>query len=225
MSTVYYGGLITPGTLTEYIALPHALLSVSGSTGEIEWIEEDVPENMLQNVLAKHGMLSGFDLLALKLGEFLMPGFIDTHTVRVSELHWRKHTDTSATSPRRTIACSTGAEYWQVQISGFFTVASLADQGRSGQQHELLDWLSEVTFPMESRFANIDFAREAYQSVVRRIIDYGVRGSPISSWRYNRMEIFSCVCKSKISDHDMLLLRYASSRSYQSTSRDFARSR
>ncbi|KAI0934761.1 hypothetical protein AcV5_006501 [Taiwanofungus camphoratus] len=132
MSTVYYGGLITPGTLTEYIALPHALLSVSGSTGEIEWIEEDVPESMLQNVLAKHGMLSGFDLLALKLGEFLMPGFIDTHT----------HAP-------------------QVPNIG------------SGQQHELLDWLSEVTFPMESRFANIDFAREAYQSVVRRIIDYG----------------------------------------------------
>jgi hypothetical protein len=31
----------------------------------------------------------------------------------------------------------------------------------SGQQYELLDWLTEVTFPMETRFADVDFARRA----------------------------------------------------------------
>ena len=45
----------------------------------------------------------------------------------------------------------------------------------SGQQHELLDWLSEVTFPMEAKFADPRFARKAYHAVVRRIIDSGVR--------------------------------------------------
>lgn len=45
----------------------------------------------------------------------------------------------------------------------------------SGQQYELLDWLQQVTFPMESRFQDVDFARRVYDTVVRRIIDSGVR--------------------------------------------------
>ena len=44
----------------------------------------------------------------------------------------------------------------------------------SGQEHELLDWLAEVTFPMEARFKDVDFAKRAYGTVVRRIIDSGV---------------------------------------------------
>ena len=43
-----------------------------------------------------------------------------------------------------------------------------------GQQYELLDWLDNVTFPMESKFKDPSFARKAYPSVVRRIIDSGV---------------------------------------------------
>ena len=53
----------------------------------------------------------------------------------------------------------------------------LTGAGDSGQQHELLDWLEEVTFPMEARFADADFARRAYTSVVKRTLDYGVRPS------------------------------------------------
>jgi cytosine/adenosine deaminase-related metal-dependent hydrolase len=45
----------------------------------------------------------------------------------------------------------------------------------SGQQYQLLDWLENVTFPMEAKFSDIDFARRTYRSVVRRIIDSGVR--------------------------------------------------
>ena len=45
----------------------------------------------------------------------------------------------------------------------------------SGQQYELLEWLAEVTFPMEARFADVGFARKAYASVIRRTLDYGVR--------------------------------------------------
>lgn len=88
MSTVFYGGIVSPTTLTSYSAFPHGLLSVSRSTGVIEWIEEDVPESELQLVLAKHGYSSlgdytnDIDIIELKHGEFLMPGFVDTHTVR-----------------------------------------------------------------------------------------------------------------------------------------------
>ena len=44
----------------------------------------------------------------------------------------------------------------------------------SGQQYELLDWLYEVTFPMEARFGDVDFARRAYELIVKRIINSGV---------------------------------------------------
>ncbi|KAI0780664.1 guanine deaminase [Trametes elegans] len=133
MSTIFYGGLISPVSLTEYHALPHALLAVSRATGDIEWIENDVPAGELQDVLARHGATTeDADVVELKLGEFLMPGLIDTH------LH----------AP-------------QVPNIG------------SGQQYELLDWLENVTFPLESRFADPDFARRVYTSVIKRTIDYG----------------------------------------------------
>lgn len=82
MSTIFYGALITPTSLTAYRALPRALLAVSRETGNIEWVEDDVPAGELQDVLARHGLVSeGVDIVELKLGEFLMPGFIDTHIV------------------------------------------------------------------------------------------------------------------------------------------------
>ncbi|OCH93398.1 guanine deaminase [Obba rivulosa] len=130
-STVFYGALISPTSLTTYLALPHALISVSPA-GEIEWLEHDVPASQLQDVLARHGLLSDIEIVELRKGEFLIPGFIDTHT----------HAP-------------------QVPNMG------------SGQEHELLDWLAEVTFPMEARFADVGFARRAYPSVVRRYIDSG----------------------------------------------------
>lgn len=132
--TLFYGSLVTPRSLTAYAALPEALVAV-GHDGNIAWLEEDVPVHELQNVLIKHGIAleEGRTLLVeLKQDEFLLPGFIDTHT----------HAP-------------------QVPNIG------------SGQQYELLDWLKYVTFPMEARFANTDFARNTYTHVVRRIIDAG----------------------------------------------------
>ena len=100
MSTVFYGALITPTSLTAYRALPRALLSVSRETGNIEWIEDDVPAGALQEVLARHGVLSeAVDIVELKHGEFLMPGFIDTHIV-------------SANIPLCRIACAQGLLSW-----------------------------------------------------------------------------------------------------------------
>ncbi|KZT71294.1 Metallo-dependent hydrolase [Daedalea quercina L-15889] len=132
MPQLFYGALVTPVSRREYLALPRALLCVS-DTGDIAWVAHDVPPSELQDQLARHGLTGeDLDLIELKLGEFLMPGFIDTHT----------H------GP-------------QIPNMG------------SGQQHELLDWLKEVTFPMEARFSDLNFARQAYESAVRRIVDYG----------------------------------------------------
>lgn len=82
MSAIFYGALITPTTLTEYRALPRALLSVSRTTGDIEWIEDDVAAGEVQDVIARRGAASeSVDIVRLKLGEFLIPGFVDTHIV------------------------------------------------------------------------------------------------------------------------------------------------
>ena len=82
---LFYGAVVTPTSLTLYAALPHALLCVSSKTGKIEWIEDHVPPYELQNTLAKHGLVDAQNITELKSGEFLMPGFIDTHTV--SHIH------------------------------------------------------------------------------------------------------------------------------------------
>jgi guanine deaminase len=44
----------------------------------------------------------------------------------------------------------------------------------SGQQYALLEWLKHVTFPMESKFADVDFARKVYEMVIPRYINSGV---------------------------------------------------
>lgn len=43
-----------------------------------------------------------------------------------------------------------------------------------GGEYQLLDWLEKVTFPTEARFAEADFARNTYRSVIRRSLSAGV---------------------------------------------------
>jgi len=130
VATVYHGAVINPRTLTSYDAFPNCLLAVSPA-GEIEWIVEDVADSMVQEIMSQKGCLDA-EVISLKLGEFIIPGFIDTHT----------HAP-------------------QVPNLGI------------GGQYQLLDWLENCTFPMESKFADVDYARRTYRSVVRRIIDCG----------------------------------------------------
>jgi guanine deaminase len=78
--TIYYGAVINPETLISYKALPRCLLSV-GPLGNIDWIVEDVAEHTLQDTLAQKGCID-VDVTTLRTGEFIVPGFIDTHTVR-----------------------------------------------------------------------------------------------------------------------------------------------
>lgn len=80
--TLYYGALVDPVDLRTFRALPRALLAVA-PRGDIAWLEEDVPAHALQEVLAAHGLPdAGAEVVPLRRGEFLMPGFVDTHTVR-----------------------------------------------------------------------------------------------------------------------------------------------
>ncbi|KAF4603768.1 hypothetical protein EYR40_000940 [Pleurotus pulmonarius] len=130
LPTIYYGAVVNPQTLKAYQALPRCLLAVS-SEGTIDWLVDDVEDSMVLEVMSQKGCVDA-EVVPLREGEFLMPGFVDTHT----------HAP-------------------QVPNMG------------SGQQYELLDWLDNVTFPMEANFADVYFARETYSEVVRRIVNCG----------------------------------------------------
>jgi guanine deaminase len=43
-----------------------------------------------------------------------------------------------------------------------------------GQEYELLDWLSNITFPAEERLADAQYAQILYEEVVRRVLSFGV---------------------------------------------------
>lgn len=45
----------------------------------------------------------------------------------------------------------------------------------SGQEYQLLEWLTKVVYPKEAKFADDGYAQRAYPSVVRRLINFGVR--------------------------------------------------
>ena len=76
---VFYGPVINPISLTCFNTLPHCLLSID-SSGKIEWMIDNVDKHQLQKNLASKA-LSDVNIVHLKEGEFLMPGFIDTHSV------------------------------------------------------------------------------------------------------------------------------------------------
>ncbi|KZT26374.1 Metallo-dependent hydrolase [Neolentinus lepideus HHB14362 ss-1] len=130
--TVFRGAIINPVDLHHYQALPQALICID-TYGDIAWIEEHVSDALVQDIMARRGLLeSDVDFVQLEKSEFLIPGFIDTHT----------HAP-------------------QVPNMG------------AGQQYELLDWLKYVTFPMEARFKDTNFAKKTYKAVIRRVIDSG----------------------------------------------------
>ncbi|KAG6907708.1 hypothetical protein DXG01_007726 [Tephrocybe rancida] len=75
--SIFYGAVINPKTLTCYEALPNCLLLV-GPSGNIEWIEKHVELHAVHDVLAQKGCID-IDIVELQPGQFLLPGFIDTH--------------------------------------------------------------------------------------------------------------------------------------------------
>ena len=77
---IFHGALITSQSpfLIKYI--PHALIYIQN--GIIQWIEEGVAhDTQLEAALMAHGLQES-NVVKLQRGEFLLPGLIDTHTVR-----------------------------------------------------------------------------------------------------------------------------------------------
>ena len=82
--SVFYGPVINPVSLTEYKVIPRCLLAI-GPDGNIIWMLEDIPSHLLLDTLARQGLVN-IDIVALRDGEFIIPGFIDTHTVESGHL-------------------------------------------------------------------------------------------------------------------------------------------
>lgn len=169
LPTIYYGAVINPTGLTCYDAWPNCLLAVSAA-GNIEWMVADVADSMVQETMSQKGCLDG-GITILKPGEFIVPGFIDTHTVSYRFLGFQLKCLIRYIMDF--LACSTGSEFGDVS-SACSKPLSLLITSCSGGQFQLLDWLEKCTFPMESKFSNVEFARRTYKSVVRRYIDCGV---------------------------------------------------
>ena len=84
--TLYHGTLIHSLSLTQLETVPSALLCVDDE-GVIEWIERDVDMSRWRKVAEGYGLRVGekeedqVTVVRLGQGEFLCPGFVDTHTV------------------------------------------------------------------------------------------------------------------------------------------------
>jgi guanine deaminase len=76
---LFHGALITPHNPYLIKYLPQALIYIEN--GIIQWIEEDMPNDArVEAVLTRCG-LQKVTVVKLQRGEFLLPGFVDTHTV------------------------------------------------------------------------------------------------------------------------------------------------
>ncbi|KAG1754407.1 hypothetical protein EDB19DRAFT_1823727 [Suillus lakei] len=145
MCTVYYGPVINPQSVTDYLALPRCLICVS-SQGDIEWIVENVESTKLNDVLAQHDCApSDITLVCLKEGEFLMPGLVDTHTVRP-------------------------ASYRSAHILTMFYICSMLVKSLTSAlvgRWSSCNGSTTYTFPTEARFKDVEYAKRAYPDVVR----------------------------------------------------------
>jgi hypothetical protein len=86
MQLLICGSLISPVTLSSYRALVNALIYVN-DRGIIEYVREcDLvsSELAIQSFLYTANIPShSIHIIRLKRGEFLVPGFVDTHTVSI----------------------------------------------------------------------------------------------------------------------------------------------
>jgi len=80
--TIYHTSYTHSISLKELEHVPKALICV-GETGITEWIEKDIGNEEVERILADHGLRIG-DVEVVKIDEGgIVPGLIDTHTVRL----------------------------------------------------------------------------------------------------------------------------------------------
>ncbi|GAA6031719.1 hypothetical protein JCM8097_001951 [Rhodosporidiobolus ruineniae] len=150
---VFHGTLVHSRSLTDIEYLQDALLGVD-EAGGIAFVEKAVPVDEVDERLSRLGWGdTDVEMVRLRKGEFLIPGFVDTHT----------------------------------HAPQYLNLAY-------GQQFELLDWLSNVTFPTEAKFADPAFARTAYETVVERVINSGTTTCCWYGTLHSTTKILAAVC-------------------------------
>lgn len=135
------------------------------------------------------------DVVRLRKGQFFMPGLVDTHTVSrpAAELALRR-TSLAARADRvppvrvrsTPLSTPTSARAASTRCAALFLRPSSPDRLTRllACPPQLLDWLNNVTFPREAKFADVDYARRIYPAVVRRTLGLGVsrRALPFPSF-------------------------------------------
>ncbi|OLN85852.1 putative guanine deaminase 2 [Colletotrichum chlorophyti] len=125
---------------------------VVGSDGRISHFYRDISVEELSESIP-----GDVQLHKLPKGEFLVPGFVDTHN---------------------------HAPQWAMR--------------GLGQGLHILDWLEQVTFPHEARFADSDYARKVYESCVEGFLKQGITtASYYGSKHAEATQILADICLAK----------------------------
>ncbi|KAI4595258.1 hypothetical protein KJ359_006932 [Pestalotiopsis sp. 9143b] len=155
MVLVFHGTVIHSLGPTSLEILEDALLVV-GSDGTIQSLDAGVPSASVPGALASRG-LDADEVRYLGRGEFLIPGFVDTH--------------------------NHAPQYAQRGL---------------GQSMHILDWLDQVTFPNEARFADLEYAERIYSACVDGFLRQGVTtASYYGSMHADATNILADLCLKK----------------------------
>lgn len=129
----FHGTAIHSRSLTELEILEKCLILVDES-GTIQALERNVEDSQIYGILADHGYAPEvFPVKRLRRGQFLCPGFVDTHN---------------------------HAPQWT--------------QRGVGRGQSLIDWLNQVTFAHEAKFADVEYARRTYAACVDGFLQQGI---------------------------------------------------
>ena len=144
----------------------HGPVVHSVSLGELEIVENGILVVDAAGVIVTFDKLShgkeiaipeGAEVHHLQPGEFLIPGFVDTHN---------------------------HAPQWPMR--------------GLGQGLHILEWLDQVTFPVEARFANASYARKTYEHTVSDFLRQGITTASYYGSRHaEATQILASICHEK----------------------------
>ncbi|ETS84568.1 hypothetical protein PFICI_02593 [Pestalotiopsis fici W106-1] len=154
MALVFHGTVIHSLGPTELEILEDALLIVRAD-GTVQSLDAGVAKSSVPNLLAARGLDD--EVRYLSRGEFLIPGFVDTH--------------------------NHAPQYAQRGL---------------GQSMHILDWLDNVTFPNEARFADVAYAERIYGACVDGFLRQGITtASYYGSMHADATNILADLCLKK----------------------------
>ncbi|KAJ5924987.1 hypothetical protein N7454_007626 [Penicillium verhagenii] len=153
----FYGTIIHSKSQTDLETLENCFLLVD-KVGKIQALQTGVNPDEINDIISDLGYAPEvFPVKHLKRGQFLCPGFVDTHN---------------------------HAPQW-------------AQRG-VGRGKTLLDWLNDVTFAHEAKFADPDYAKRMYNSCVSGFLRQGITtASYYGSLHGKATQILADICLEK----------------------------